>query len=84
MYWWCLGWWDDSDEFSGVQDNKEHPITKKARLKTPKKNLIVILMHLLKIYKSKQIDEMMNDNVDKDDLFGYSIAAKIKEFPEMR
>lgn len=41
-------------------------------------------MHLLKIYKSKQIDEMMNDNVDKDDLFGYSIAAKIKEFPEMR
>ena len=57
MYWWCLGWWDDCDEFSGVQDNKEHPITKKARLKTPKKNLIVILMHLLKIYKSKQIDE---------------------------
>ena len=63
---------------------KSIQLQKKARLKTPKKNLIVILMHLLKIHKSKQIDEMMNDNVDKDDLFGYSIAAKIKEFPEMR
>ena len=40
-------------------------------------------MHLLKLYKSKQIDEMRNGNVDKDDLFGQSIAAKIKEFPEM-
>ena len=26
---------------------------------------------------------MMNDNVDKDDLFGQSMAAEIKEFPEI-
>ena len=39
MYWWCLGWWDDCDEFSGVQDNKEHPITKKSKIENTKEKL---------------------------------------------
>ena len=75
-----------NDEFSGIKAGEEPPIkTEKRNLKVPNGKLdsdINIFVENIKS-RNKQIDKMMNNNVDKENLFGQSIAAETKVFPKI-